>query len=73
MIITIPIFIFLERCETQSVAAQMLQTGGEREGRRLDSRRRRIPQEAESQGEQSVDQVRKNQLFYRISSRKHER
>jgi hypothetical protein len=58
-------FILLERCETQSVAAQMLQTGGECEGRRLDCRRRRISQEAESQGEQPVDQVRKNQLFIR--------
>jgi hypothetical protein len=36
----------LERCETQSVAAQMLHASGEREGRRLDRRRDRIPSPA---------------------------
>ena len=36
----------------------MLQEGGEREGRRVDGGRGRVPQEEEPQGEQPVDEVR---------------
>ena len=51
-------FISSERCPSQSQPPQVLQTGGEREGRRLDCGRYRVPQEEEPQGEQPVDQVR---------------
>ena len=46
-----------ERCPTQPESPQVFQAGGEREGRRLDGGRHRVPQEEESQGKQPVDQV----------------
>ena len=48
-----------ERCPTQPESPQVFQAGGEREGRRLDGGRHRVPQEEESQGKQPVDQVRR--------------
>jgi hypothetical protein len=50
-------FLCVERCEAQPVAAQVLQAGGERQGRRLDRRRCRVPQETKPQGKQPMDQV----------------
>ena len=35
----------IERCPAQPVPAQVLHEGGEREGRRLDGRRARVPPE----------------------------
>ena len=48
----------LERSSPQSLAPQVLHASGERQGRRVDGGRGRVPQEEEPQGEQPVDEVR---------------
>ena len=45
----------------------MFQEGGEREGRRVDSGRGRVPQEEEPQGEQPVDEVRYNVCLIEVT------
>ena len=48
MLLVNVLFFMLERSSPQSLAPQVLHAGGEREGRRLDCGRHRVPQEEES-------------------------
>ena len=64
MLLVNVLFFMLERSSPQSLAPQVLHAGGEREGRRVDSGRGRVPQEEKPQGKQPVDEVRYVQCLF---------